>query len=104
MELKTKIRSGGFIQMIILLIIALAILKIVFNFDIIDFIKRPDIWSFLQKMWDFVLTLWNGSLGKIFWFAWNNGKIILTHAWEIANRLLDMLAGFLDKTGGTNPS
>ncbi|MEK7551941.1 MAG: hypothetical protein AAB534_00845 [Patescibacteria group bacterium] len=62
-----KSGKGGFIKLIILIIIGLAILKLVWNInisDIIDFLNKPQVkmiwealWGFLKMVWEFVTNL-----------------------------------------------
>lgn len=51
----------GFIKTILLIIIAFAILKIVWDFDVLDFLDTPairNIWDifveFVRKVWNFI--------------------------------------------------
>lgn len=96
------ITPRGFIKTIILIIIALALLKFVFNFDIIDFLKRPDVVEWFSKVWNFVNDLWDRFIARLFWFAWDNLKILLSHAWTAITGFLDILNKFVDKMPAQN--
>jgi len=62
-----KQKNGGFIKLIILIIIGLAILKLVWGVgisDVIDFLNKPHIkeiwqgfWNFLKVVWEFIKNL-----------------------------------------------
>lgn len=63
MNLKNK---GGFLKTVILIIIALALLKLVWDFDILDILNKPAvknvleaILGLLQPLWDFIKNLFS---------------------------------------------
>gem|GEM_PF-3966057 len=49
----------GFIKTLILIIIALALIKLVWDFDIVDFIKNPSIKAVLDAIWGILKPLWD---------------------------------------------
>ena len=58
----------GFLKFIILLIIALALLKLVWDFDILEFLNRPgvkEVWDAIvnvfKKIWEFVKNLFDSA-------------------------------------------
>jgi len=94
--------TSGFIKTIILIIIALALLKFVFDFDVIDFLKKPEVGEWFRKLWDFVVGIWDNYIARIFWFAYDNAKILLTRCWEFVTGLLDILNRAVDKMPNSN--
>ncbi|WKZ26753.1 MAG: hypothetical protein QY304_01470 [Candidatus Paceibacterota bacterium] len=59
-------KQKGFLKTIILIIIALALLKLVWDFDIVEFINKPfvkaiweTIWSIIGPLWDFIKGLFS---------------------------------------------
>jgi len=88
--------KAGFIKTIIIIIIALALLKFVFNFDIIEFVKRPKIAEVIHYIWnDIILFLWNNYIQAPFFWAWANVKILTKLGWENLIILLDKIKEIL---------
>tara|TARA_Y100001935_G_C17188960_1_gene449038 strand:+ start:596 stop:838 length:243 start_codon:yes stop_codon:yes gene_type:complete len=72
--MKTPKTNGGFIKLIIVIVIALVILKFFFNFDVIEYLQSDT----LDPVWAYI--------GKIFNYAIENGKIMI-------QSVIDMLKG-----------
>ena len=82
----------GFLQIIIVIIIALALLKYLFHFSIIDFVKKPDVADTIKYIWnDIILFLWNNYIKDPFFWAWDNFKLLSKVGWENLIILLDKI-------------
>ncbi len=88
----TPTKQKGFIKTIILLIIALALLKFVFNFDVIEFFKTPKVADTVSYIWnDVILFLWNNYIEAPFFWAWDNAKLLTKIGWDNLIVLLDKI-------------
>lgn len=72
----------GFIRAIIIIIIALAIAKFVFNFNIIDFFKSPKAHETLVYVGNVIKLVWEKYISVALKFGWDSGKVLLTYAWD----------------------
>ncbi len=82
----------GFLQIIIVIIIALALLKFVFDFNIIDFIKKPKVAETISYIWnDIILFLWNNYIEGPFFWAFKNVKLLAKIGWENFIFVLDKI-------------
>lgn len=85
-------RESGFIQFIIIIIIALAALKYVFDFDIIEFLNQPKIAETIDYVWsDIIVFLWINYLGAPVIWAWNLIIELAKLGWENLLILLDKI-------------
>ena len=57
--MKTNQTQGGFIGRIILLIVAVIALKYFLNFDIIAWIRSPEVWDRIKPLFSIVIQLYN---------------------------------------------
>ena len=82
----------GFIQLIIMIIIALAALKYVFDFSIIDFLAQEKVKETIDYIWnDIIVFLWVNYLGAPVIWAWNTGKDLAGLGWDNLIVLLDKI-------------
>ena len=89
-----KKHSQGFISAIIALVIALALLKYFFNWNVIDFIKSPDVmevWDYIKR---FVLLIWTSIIKEPFLYVWY--EIIVGVIWHAITAGFDILKGWVD--------
>ena len=87
-------RSAGFISIIISLVIALALLKYFFDWNVLDFIKSPDVtevWDYIKR---FVLLIWTNIIKEPFLYIWN--EIIVGVIWHAITAGFDILKGWVD--------
>lgn len=85
-------QEGGFLTIIVLIIIALALLKFVFDFDIIDFFKNPKVAETVSYIWnDVILFLWNNYISAPFWWVWEHVKVLVKIGWENLIIVLDKI-------------
>lgn len=54
-----KEKEGGFIYKILLIVVALVLLKYFLNFDIIEFLSRPEVKNFFAEIWNFIKTIYS---------------------------------------------
>lgn len=80
--------NKGFIKLIILVIIGLVVLKFFFSFDVIDYLKTPEVQSFFSKVKEVIIVVWN-FIYKIVSFAWESGKKLVLEAIEISRNISD---------------
>ncbi len=84
----------GFIGLIITLVVALALLKYFFDFNIIDFIKSPKVAEVFDYIKRAVLLVWNKFLlYPVVWF-WDT--IIIGLVWEGLKMGYGILTGWVD--------
>jgi len=86
-----KTKEKGFLKIIVIVLIALALLKILFDFDIFNFARWPIVADAIDYIWRIIKTIWDGFLGRIFWFAWNNLKYLAVLGWDNLLILLDKI-------------
>lgn len=95
-----KKTSKGFIQAIIIILIALALLKIVFNFNIFDFLQIPIIKETIAYIWNIIKIVWDKALSPIFWFAWDNGRAAFILSWKNILILTDKIGNIIGMIRG----
>ena len=81
-----KNKSGGFIKMILLIVVVLIILGY-FGFNVEDIVKSPTVQKNLHYVWNFVSNFWDKYLVGTFSFIWN--KIIIGIVWENIQKVTD---------------
>lgn len=96
MKKNPEMGQGGFIKMIIVILITLALLKIVFDFDIFTFLKIPAVQNAVSYIWNIIMAVWNAGLEKIVLFAWENGKQLLSIGWTNLITLLGKISEIID--------
>ena len=79
-------RQGGFIQLIIVLIIVLIVLGY-FGFNIQQIIQSPSVSGNLGYAWGLATGLWNNYLVVPVTFVWN--KIVVGMFWNTFTTLID---------------
>jgi len=85
-------KDQGFLTIIVLIIIALALLKFVFDFDIIDFFKTPKVAETISYIWnDVIVFLWSNYIKAPFFWAWDLFKTLAKLGWENLIILLDKI-------------
>jgi len=87
-------QQGGFIRMIILIIIVLAILSY-FNFNVRSFIESDMVQKNFGYVWDWVQRIWNNYLAAPFAYLW---RVWVEYIWDA---FIDALQKF--KGGSMNP-
>jgi|SRR3989344_3976687 len=78
--------QGGFIQLIIILIIVLIVLGY-FGFNIQQIIQSPSVSGNLNYVWGLAVNLWSNYLIVPVTFVWN--KIIVGMFWNTFTNLID---------------
>jgi hypothetical protein len=63
--------QDGFVTTIIVIIIALFLLKLLFNFNILDFLKTPKAQEALLYTQHVILLVWHNFLEKPVMYVWN---------------------------------
>lgn len=59
-------KNRGFIASIVLIIVAIVLLKVWFDFDIFKWLNTPDIKNFFIKIWDIIVVIWNDYVKESF--------------------------------------
>ncbi len=75
---KTSVKKGGFVQFLILVIIAVLVLSY-FEVDIQAFIEKPLVQKNLQTLWDWGIWLWEHVLRTPTLYLW---QILVTFAFK----------------------
>jgi len=68
---RDKRPNGGFITAIIIIIIAIIILKFVFGFSIIDFLKSPRVGVWIAYVKEVAIFIWDHYLSGVAHAIWN---------------------------------
>jgi hypothetical protein len=90
-------KEKGFIQLIIIVIIALAALKYVFDFSIIDFLAQDKAKETIDYIWnDIIVFLWVNYLGAPIIWAWDIGKDLAKLGWENFILVLDKIKDIVE--------
>jgi hypothetical protein len=90
-------KEKGFIQIIVIIIIALAALKYTFDFSIIDFIAQDRVKDTISYIWnDVIVFLWVNYLGAPIIWAWETGKDLAKIGWENFILVLDKIKGIAE--------
>lgn len=85
-------KEKGFLKIIILIIVALALLKFVFDFDVIEFIKTPKVQDTLHYIWyDIIVFLWENYIRTPLSWAWDQVKHLTKLGWDSLIILLDKI-------------
>ncbi len=64
-------KQSGFIMKIVILIIALILLKFVFKFDVIEFLKSPWVKEAYDYIKEIVLIIWNDYIVALYHYIYN---------------------------------
>jgi hypothetical protein len=94
MNMRNSKQQGGFIQLIIVLIIVLIVLGY-FGFNVQQIIQSPSVSSNLNYVWGLAVGLWNNYLIVPVTFVWN--KIIVGMFWN-------NFAGMIEKVQSPPPT
>lgn len=62
---------GGFITTIIIILVALVLLKVWFDFNIIDFLKSPKVSEWTAYLREVITFVWQHYLKDAFTAIWN---------------------------------
>lgn len=81
-----KKQQGGFIKLIIILVIVLIVLGY-FGFNIQQIIQSPSVSGNLNYAWGLAVSLWDKVLVTPVTFVWN--KIIVGMFWNTFTNLID---------------
>ncbi len=85
-------KDKGFLKIIILIIVALALLKFVFDFDIIEFLKTPKVADTVSYIWnDIILFLWDNYIKAPLGWTWDHFKSLAKIGWDNLIILLDKI-------------
>jgi len=87
-------KMGGFIGLIIMLVVALAFAKYFFEWNVIDFIKNPKVLEVFIYIKKFILLAWNLILVKPVTFIWN--EVVVGIIWKTIVLAYDLLRGWVD--------
>lgn len=71
MESDQKIKSGGFITTIIVILVAIVVLKFVFGFNIIEFLRSPKVSEWTSYIKDVIVFVWTHYLAGAFSALWD---------------------------------
>jgi len=92
--MKKSQEPRGFISGIIALVIALALAKYYFDFNILEFIKSPKIvegWEYIKRFFEII---WNNFIKEPFMYVWNEIIIGLFWHWIVVG--FDYLKSWVD--------
>lgn len=89
-----KKKEGGFIGLIIILIVAFALAKYFFQWSIIDFIRNPKVLEVFTYIKKFLLLVWNILLVKPVSFIWN--EVVVGIIWKTIILAYDLLKSWVD--------
>ena len=87
----------GFISTIIVIVAALVLAKYYFDFNIIDFLKSPnvvEIWDYIKRFFEII---WNNFIKDPFFYLWDN--IIVGVFWKWIVIGFDYFKGWVDSNG-----
>jgi hypothetical protein len=84
----------GFIGAIVLIVLALAALKFFFHFNIVDFLKSPDVVSFFSYIKKFFHIIWFKYIGGVFWYIWND--IVIDVIWKTLGEGYALLKAYVN--------
>lgn len=73
-------KNRGFIKTIIIIVVALALLKYFFDFDILEFLRSDAVKNVFGTIWHIISTIWNDYLKESVAYVWN--EIIVGTLWE----------------------
>ena len=82
---------NGFVKIILIILVALALLKIVFNLNIFDVLADPRVKDAVDYINKIFITVWNNGLSKLLFFAWDNGREAVNLGWKNLLILLDKI-------------
>ncbi len=92
-----KVRARGFISAIITIVIALALAKYYFDFNIIDFLKSPKIVEIFTYIKRFIQIIWTNFIAEPFLYIWN--EIIIGVFWHWIVIGFEYLKSWVDTNG-----
>ena len=72
----------GLIKMIILIVVGLVVLKLFFQFDVVDYVSQEEFRSFAGAIWNIVVTIWEFTFDNVV-LAWDTGKELVINAINI---------------------
>lgn len=87
-------KTKGFISLIITIVIALALAKYYFDFNIIDFLNSPkvvEVWTYIKKFFEII---WGNFIAEPFFYVWNEIIIGLFWKWIVIG--FDIFKGWVD--------
>ena len=85
-------KQKGFIQIIVIIIIALAALKYTFDFSIIDFVAQDKVKDTISYIWnDIIVFLWVNYIGAPVIWAWGVASDLAKVGWENFILVLDKI-------------
>ncbi len=59
-------KKEGFISMIVLVVVAIVLLRVWFDFDVFKWLNTPDVKEFFFKVWDFAVMVWERYVRESF--------------------------------------
>lgn len=80
-----KPKRGGFIKLILLIVIALIVLGF-FGYNLKDIVDSPTVRENLAYVWELLVKLWNLLLAPLTW-VWEN--IVIKLVWNNLQTLLN---------------
>jgi hypothetical protein len=92
--MKYKNSNKGFIGTIIIVVIALAVSKYFFNFNVIEFFTSPKVTEVFNYIRKFLEIVWTKYIGGSFWYIWNN--IVVDVIWKTFKGLFVVLKSWVD--------
>jgi len=91
----------GFLQIIIIVIIALILLNYFFDFNIITFLGQDKIQSTFSYIWnDIIVFLWVNYIGAPIIWAWENLKVLAVLGWDNFIFVLDKIKDIVTAAKG----
>ena len=76
MEKISKLKRGGLIKTIVVIVLALIVLGY-FGFNITDILNGPTVQANLHAFWNFIMMIWNNFLAGPVEYIWNNFIVVI---------------------------
>ncbi len=88
-SIQKNTKEKGFINTIVLILLALILLKYFFNFSIFDYINPYKLWSIIMSILNPIIVFWNNYLVPIFAYFWNH--IIMNILWPVIRPIVNKI-------------
>ncbi len=87
-------RQGGFVGLLIMLVVALALAKYYWDWSFADFIHSHGVAEILSYLKKFILLVWDKFLVGPVVFIWNS--VVVDILWKGLVSFFDMIKGWVD--------